>query len=248
MGEYVGWFLDAARWSGTAGIPNRLTEHVVLTGVSMVLACAVALPVGIGLGHLGRGGAVTLTVSNASRAVPTFAVLILAVVAFGFGFLPNVLALTLFAIPPVLANAYVGTAGVDRDAKEAARGMGMSGWQVLRRVEVPLALPLVAAGIRTSTVQVIATATLAAYVGSGGLGRYIRDGFAVRDLPAVFGGALLVALLALTAELLLGLLQRRLTPGRAAAVRPGATQTPGGGEPGGRRPPERAATVRVPAG
>lgn len=240
MGEYVAWFLEAERWAGPTAIPLRLWEHVVLTGVTMVLACLVALPIGIGLGHTGRGGGLVVTVSNASRAIPTFAVLILAVVAVGFGFLPNVLALTLFAIPPILANSYVGMVGVDRDAREAARGMGMSATQVLRRVEVPLALPLIAAGIRTSTVQVIATATLAAYVGSGGLGRFIRDGFAVRDLPAVFGGALLVAVLALLAELALGRLERRLGPGGGrdgGPPRPAEEETPGGAvdAPGARR-------------
>lgn len=249
MGEYVSWFFDAARWSGSGGIPARTVEHLVLTGATMVLACLIALPLGIGLGHRNRGGFLVVTVSNASRAIPTFAVLILAVVAFGFGFTPNVLALTLFAVPPILANAYVGMVGVDRDAKEAARGMGMSERQLLTRVEMPLALPLIAAGIRTSTVQVIATATLAAYVGSGGLGRYIRDGFAVRDLPAVFGGALLVALLALLAEFLLARLQGRLTPGRGAPARPGGTSTPGGGDPGGTRSPASGPprAVRVPA-
>lgn len=231
MSSYVGWFLEAEQWTGPAGIPNRVVEHLLLTAATMLVACAVALPVGIALGYTRRGGAFVVTVSNASRAIPTFAVLILAVVAVGFGFLPNLIALTLFAIPPILANAYVGTAGVDRDVTEAARGMGMSGGQVLRRVQVPLALPLIAAGIRTSTVQVIATATLAAYVGSGGLGRTIRDGFAVRDLPAVFGGAVLVALLALAAEAALGRVQRRLSPG-ARPVRPGSSQLPGGPAPG----------------
>ena len=232
MGEYAGWFLQAEQWTGPSGIPARLGEHVLLTLATMVVACAVALPLGIGLGQARRGGGLVVTLSNATRAVPTFAVLILAVVAVGFGFLPNVLALTLFAIPPILANAYVGVAEVDRDVTEAARGMGMSRGQVLRHVQVPLALPLVAAGLRTSTVQVIATATLAAYVGSGGLGRIIRDGFAVRDLPAVFGGAVLVAGLALVAEIGLGRLERRLTPGRRRAVRPGSGQLPGGVVPG----------------
>ena len=227
MGEYLLWFADAGNWTGPAGIPTRVVEHLALTAATMLVACAVALPLGVGLGHARRGGALVIAVSNASRAVPTFAVLILAVVAVGFGFAPNLIALALFAIPPVLANTYVGMTGVDRDVLEAARGMGMSPRQVLRRVQVPLALPLVAAGVRTATVQVIATATLAAYVGSGGLGRTIRDGFAVRDLPAVFGGAVLVALLALAFEVGLARVERRLTPGHRP-VRPGSGEVPGG--------------------
>lgn len=214
MNDYLQWFVDTARDTGPEGMVTRLAEHVVLSGVSVLVACLIALPIGVGLGHFGRGGALAVTITNASRAIPTFAVLVLAVVVLGFGFTPNVVALSLFAIPPVLLNTFVGMRGVDDDVKEAARGMGMSGAQLLRRVEVPLALPLIAAGIRTATVQVIATATLAAYVDSGGLGRYVRDGYAVGDDPQIVGGAVLVAALALLAEIVLAIVQRRLTPGR----------------------------------
>lgn len=220
----VDWFLDGAHWSGPEGVPHRLAEHVGITSASVALACAIALPIGIYLGHRGVGGALATNISNAGRAIPTFAVLVLlAASPVGFGNRAAVVALTLFAVPPVLTNAYVGMRSVDPEVREAARGMGMTGSQMLRRVELPLALPLVAAGIRTSAVQVVATATLAAVVAGGGLGRFIVDGIGQVDQPMVLAGALLVALLALVTELGLGRVQRWVTPGPGRVVsRPGA--------------------------
>jgi osmoprotectant transport system permease protein len=214
VADTVAFLLDGQTWSGPSGVPARLVEHLAVSGAAVLLAMALALPLALWLGHVGRGGLLVVGLANASRAVPTFAVLILLVATpVGFGDRATIVALLLFAVPAVLTNAYVGVRDVDRDAREAARGMGMSGWQVLRRVELPLALPLVLAGIRTASVQVVATATLAAYVGGGGLGRFIADGFGRGDLAMAAGGGVLVALLALLVEVFLGALQRRVTPG-----------------------------------
>ncbi len=220
------WLGDKAHYRGPDGVLHRLVEHVELTAAAVGIAAAIALPLALWLGHTRqapRFGVTVLSLSNASRAVPVFAVLVLlAATPVGFGNRATVLALVLFAVPPLLTNAYVGVRGVDRDVVEAARGSGMSGAQVLRRVELPLALPLVAAGVRSAAVQVVATATLAAYVGGGGLGRLIADGFGRADPPQTAAGGVLVAALALAVEVLLALVQRRLTPGQPVVVRPAA--------------------------
>lgn len=215
LADALAFLLDPDSWSGRSGIGVRLSEHLALSAGAVLVAAAIALPVAFALGHTGRGGALVPALANASRAVPTFAVLILLAASYGeFGDRPTVIALVLFAVPPLLTNAHVGVRDVDREVREAARGMGMTGWQVLRRVELPLALPLVAAGLRTASVQVIATATLAAYVGGGGLGRLIVDGIGRADPTLYLAGGLLVAALALLVELVLAAVQRRLTPGR----------------------------------
>lgn len=214
------WLLDAEHWTGPNGVPARLVEHLYVSGASVLIAAALALPLAFWLGHTGRGSGVVVALSNASRAVPTFAVLVLLVATpVGFGDRATIVALVLFAVPPILTNGYIGVRDVDRDAKEAARGMGMSGRQLLRRVELPLALPLVAAGFRTASVQVVATATLAAYVGGGGLGRLIADGFGRADPAMTAAGGVLVAALALVVELSLAAVQRRVTPGPSAPRR-----------------------------
>ncbi len=214
LAETAGWLADPDHWSGVDGVPHRLLEHVVLSALSVAIAAAVALPVAFALGHYRRGGGVVVNLANASRAVPTFGLLILlAVTPVGFGNRATVVALVAFAIPPLLTNAYVGVRDVDREVREAARGMGMTGSQVLRRVELPLALPLIAAGFRTAAVQVVATATLAAYVGGGGLGRFIADGFGRADQAQTAAGGVLVAVLALVVEVGLAGVQRRVTPG-----------------------------------
>ncbi|GLX20601.1 MULTISPECIES: ABC transporter permease [Streptomyces] len=196
------WLADGANWSGEAGVWHRLGEHVYVSGIALAVACAVALPVGLWLGHLGKGGALAVNVSNAGRAVPVFAVLALFMVSplRSAGYLPTIAALVLFAVPPLLTNAYVGMREVDRSVVEAARGMGMSGRQLFLRVELPLARPLVMTGLRSAAVQVVATATIAAMVGQGGLGRIITAGFNTYNTPQVVAGAVLVALLALVVE------------------------------------------------
>jgi osmoprotectant transport system permease protein len=215
--DVVDWLTDPAHWQGPAGVPARFAEHLVLTAASVGLACALALPVALWLGHVGRGGTLAINLSNVGRAVPTFAVLvILAVGPLGIGQAATITALVLFAIPPILTNAYVGMREVDHDVVEAARGMGMRGGELLRRVELPLAMPLVMAGIRLSSVQVVATATLAAVVAGGGLGRIITAGLGRQDQAQVVAGAFLVALLALAVELGLGGVQRLVDPTRRA--------------------------------
>jgi osmoprotectant transport system permease protein len=212
----IQWLLAGEHWQGPDGIPTRMLQHVKITLLAVGLASAVALPAGLILGHRRRGGFVAVNASNVGRAIPTLAILIIfaATDSIGIGDRAAIYALAIFALPPILTNAYVGMLGVDRDAVEAARGMGMRERQVLVRVEVPLAMPLIAAGLRTATVQVVATATLAAIVAGGGLGRYIVDGFGQQDHPQVYAGAVLVAALAITTEVVLGAFERRVTPGK----------------------------------
>ncbi|MFF1709788.1 ABC transporter permease [Streptomyces sp. NPDC058268] len=210
------WLTDSAHWAGDDGIWHRLTQHLVLTVVCLILSCLIALPVALVLGHLGRGGALAVNISNVGRAVPTFAVLVLLLLTpigrWGEG--PTVVALVLFAVPPLLTNAYVGMRGVDRSVVQAARGMGMTGRQMLWRVELPLAMPLVLSGVRIAAVQLVATATIAALAGGGGLGRIITAGFNLASTPQVVAGAVLVAVFALIVE---GLFEigERLAPGWA---------------------------------
>lgn len=221
VGAAAGWLTDPANWSGAAGIPARFWEHVWISGLAVVLAAAVALPVALVLGHLGRGGALASAVANLGRAVPTLAVLVILVLSpapFGISNVVTctVVALVLFAVPPILTNAYAGIRAVDADLVEAARGMGLTGPQVLFRVELPLAVPLVVAGLRIATAQVIATATIAAIIAGPGLGRFITAGFGNQDTPQLIGGAFLVALFAVVVEVAFQLLQRRLTPARSS--------------------------------
>ncbi|MEU2587535.1 ABC transporter permease subunit [Streptomyces avermitilis] len=196
------WLTDPANWAGADGIWHRLAQHLVLTVVCLVISCLIALPVALVLGHLGKGGALAVNLSNVGRAVPTFAVLVLLLLTplgrWGEG--PTVVALVLFAVPPLLTNAYVGMREVDRSVVRAAWGMGMTGRQMLFRVELPLALPLVMNGVRIAAVQLVATATIAALAGGGGLGRIITAGFNLASTPQVVAGAVLVAVFALIVE------------------------------------------------
>ncbi len=206
------WVTDPANLRGPDGIPTRLAEHVHLSAESLVIGALIALPVGILLGHYGRFGNLAINISNAGRAVPSFGILVIAFQIFGLGDLPIILTLTALAIPPMVTNSYVALREVDPDVKDAARGMGYRDLAQLFRIELPLAVPLIMAGVRTSAVQVVATATLAALVAGGGLGRYIIDGLARDDTPRLVAGGLLVALLALATELSLAGLQRLAVP------------------------------------
>jgi osmoprotectant transport system permease protein len=202
-----------SNWTGDAGIFHRTEQHLALTAVAVAIAAVVALPLGLTLGHVGRGGTLAINLTNVGRAVPTFAVLTLLTLSpLGISNTSTVIALILFALPPLVTNSYVGLREVDPEVKDAARGMGMSGWQLFRRVELPLAMPLVMAGIRIATVQVVATATIAALVGAGGLGRLITDGLSSQDQGELLTGAIVVALLALAIESGLALVQRRVDP------------------------------------
>jgi osmoprotectant transport system permease protein len=219
LGEVVAWLTDPAQWTGRDAIPVRMTEHVVISGISLLVGLAIALPLGLAIGHTRRWTGAVVAITNVGRAVPSIGILGLAYVATlplvaaldlrNIGTPAAVIALIALAIPPIVVNAYTGIRDIDPDIVEAARGMGMSGRQVLRRIEVPIALPVILAGVRTSSVQVIATATLGAILSTGGLGRYIVDGFAQLDEPQMVGGALLVMLLVLVSEALFALAQRR---------------------------------------
>ncbi|MGH2462898.1 MAG: ABC transporter permease [Candidatus Limnocylindria bacterium] len=230
LGEVAAWFSDPANWTGRDAIPVRMAEHVMLSGVSLLGGLLIALPLGVFIGHTGRWAGLVVAVTNGGRAVPSVGVLgiaysltlplIAAADLRNIGTLPTVIALTALAIPPIVVNAYVGVRDIERDTVEAARGMGMSEWQVLRRVELPLALPVILAGARTASVQVIATATLGAIISAGGLGQYIVVGFAIRDFAEMFAGSLLVVGLALSSEGLFALAHRAATsPGLSGTSR-----------------------------
>ena len=215
LGEAFVWLNDPLNWQGRSGVLYLTYEHLYISFFAVALAALGALPVALLLGHTGRGGGLPVMVINVSRAIPTLALLtVFAATAIGFGNRATIIALAVFAVPPLMTNTYVGIRGVDRDVVEAARGMGMSERSILLRVELPLAVPLLAAGFRTAAVQVVATATLAALVGGGGLGTVINEGFGRQDRPQIIAGGLLVAALALLTEGALALVQRRVTPGR----------------------------------
>jgi osmoprotectant transport system permease protein len=211
------WLADPNNWQGPNGIPVRLQEHIMLSGASLLIAALVAMPLGLWIGHTGRFSWLTVSSANAWRALPSFAVIGLLVPFttvidpnLGFTLYPTVIAMIVLAGPPILVNSYQGISGVDRDLVEAARGMGMRESQILTGVEIPIALPILATGIRSAAVQVIATATLGATFGFGGLGRYIVLGDANQDNGELFGGVVLVAALALVTLGLFLLLERRL--------------------------------------
>ena len=206
------WFADPAHWSGPEGVPQRLLEHVQLSAESVAVGALIALPIGIALGHYGRFGNLAINISNVGRAIPSFGLLVIAFQAWGLGDLPIIVTLAALAIPPMVTNSYVALSEVDPDIKEAARAMGYRELTQLLRVELPLAVPLVMAGIRTSAVQVVATMTLAAIIAGGGFGRFVIDGIAQQNYQMMFAGALLVALLAIATELSLSGVERLLVP------------------------------------
>jgi osmoprotectant transport system permease protein len=194
------WIKSPANWHGSDGIPVRVVQHLGYTGLSLLVAALIALPLGVLIGHYGRGGYLVVNLANAWRAIPTLGLLILMVILIGFSIFAWLIPLVVLAIPAILVNAYEGVAGVDPDLKDAARGMGMTDWQVLWKVEIPVALPLIMLGLRTGAIFVVATATIAAEIGLGGLGRYIIDGLATDNYGEVAGGALLVVIMALLVQ------------------------------------------------
>jgi osmoprotectant transport system permease protein len=225
---------DPYNWLRTDGIGilQLLREHLAISVAAVLLALVVALPVGALLGHRGRGSGFVVGLSNVSRAFPVLGLLtVFAVTPIGFGNRATTIALAIFAVPPILTNTFVGFDGVDRTVREAARAMGMSPGQVIRRAEFPLALPLVMTGIRTATVQVVATTGLAALVGGGGLGRLITLGFGQQDYGQVVAGAILVAALALVTELVLVAVSWAVTPGPRRLRLPLHRRPPVGAEP-----------------
>lgn len=208
------WFTDPVNWTGPNGIPVRLWQHLVISFIALLIAGVVAFPIAIVTGHFNKFGGLVTNFGNLGRAIPTFALLVILASwePVGVGNLAAVLAIAMFAIPPLLTNTYVGIREVDPAIRDGAKGMGMSNWQVITRAELPNAMPLIGAGIRTTTVQVVATTTLAALVGSGGLGRYVVDGFATQDMTLMMSGVVLVSALAIGTEALLASAQLILTP------------------------------------
>lgn len=229
LAETFEYLTDGGRWSGPNGIGAFATQQMLLTVTALVIAMAIGLPGALYLGHKGRGGFLAVNVSNVGRAVPVFAVLLVLSLGpvgssvfgpYGRAGLATLIALVLFALPPIITNAYVGVTEVDRDVVEAARGMGMTGSKVFRTVELPLAMPVVLTGVRLALVQLWATATIAALVAGPGLGRIITRGFANQSTPEVLAGAILVALGALLLEAIAVVVERTLDPMRRAEVRP----------------------------
>jgi osmoprotectant transport system permease protein len=244
--QLLTFFGDAANWQNETGIPNRLLEHIFISLLAVLTASLVALPLGFYIGHTGRLQVLGINIANIGRAVPSYAVMVMLLPVMlglapvlgydprlGLRFLPIFLAMVLLAIPPILVAAYAGLQAVDRDLTESSRGMGLTETQILTRVELPLALPVLVGGFRVALLQVIATATIGAFLAGGGLGRYIIDGIARRDDGMLYGGVVLVAVLAIGTDVTLSWLQRRLTPagvrmatGSAASSSTGAMRAP----------------------
>ncbi|MET9683278.1 ABC transporter permease [Streptomyces coeruleorubidus] len=210
------WLTSGAQWSGSDGIVHRLAEHLQYSLLATLIAAAIGLPLGLLIGHTGKGAFLAINLSSFGRALPTVGLVVLVFLAGGLSMVPVYVALVALAVPAIVTNTYAGMTAVDPDVKDAARGQGMRGHQVLFQVELPLALPLIMTGLRLALIQVVATATIAAYVSFGGLGRYVFDGLAQRDLVQVLGGAVLVAVVAVVLDLLLSTLQRSLFRHRTA--------------------------------
>ncbi|MFD6437773.1 ABC transporter permease [Streptomyces venezuelae] len=210
------WLVSGDRWTGPDGIGHRLVEHLQYSLLATVIAAAIALPVGLLIGHTGRGAFIAINLSSFGRALPTVGLVVLVFLASGLSMWPVYIALVALAVPSIVTNTYAGMTAVDPEVRDAARGQGMRAHQVLLQVELPLALPLIMTGLRLALIQVVATATIAAYVSFGGLGRYVFDGLAQRDLVQVLGGAALVAVVAVVLDLALAGLQRALFRHRPA--------------------------------
>ncbi|WP_326565917.1 ABC transporter permease [Amycolatopsis rhabdoformis] len=225
------WFTTAANWQGPDGIVTRLGEHVGYVLFALVIAVVIAFPLGLWVGHTGRGAVVLVGAGNAIRALPTLGLVTFLFLLFTESTTATIIGLVVLAIPPILAGTYAGLQAAEHDVVDAAEGIGMTGWQRLWQVELPIALPLVLGGIRNAVLQLIATAAVAAYVGLGGLGRFLLDGLAILDYPEVVAGAILTALLAIVFDLVLAAVQRALVPRGvrlAALATTGSAATAGG--------------------
>ena len=230
LSDLLAWFTDPANWQGVDGVPNRTWEHIQMTVFSTGVAAIVAIPPAVALAHRRMGAVLVVAAVNIGRAVPSFAIVAIFLpisirLGLGLGFWPTFLALFFLAVPPMFSNTYTGIAGVEPALVEASRGMGMTERQIMMRIETPMAMPIIIAGVRVAVVQVIATATLGALVAWGGLGRYIIDGFSVQDLAEVAAGGILVALLAVGAEIAFSALERRVTPRGVTIEEPIGTAT-----------------------
>lgn len=222
--DAIAWLGDPAHWSGRDGITTRLIEHLGYSALALVVAALIAIPLGGFIGHTGRLRGIAVVVSGGLRALPSLGLLTWLALTMGLGLswsiVPSTIALAVLAIPPLLASTYAGVEAIDPSVIDGARGAGFSERQIVTRVELPLAGPMVLGGVRSATLQVLATATISAYLGLGGLGRYILDGLPVRDYPKMLAGALLVIVCALALDGLLAVAQRvSISPGVRAATR-----------------------------
>lgn len=222
--EAIAFILDPAHYGGVNGIDTRILEHLVISLEVLLVSAAIAVPVGYLVGHTGRGRTITVALSGAVRALPTLGLMIIIALAVGIGLEAPFIAFVVLAVPPVLAGAYSGFESIDRRTVDAARAVGMTEWQIVAKVEVPLGLPLLIGGIRSASLQVIATVTLADYVGAGGLGHFLFLGLKTNDYPQMLAGSIVVILLALVSEIVFGVLQRLVVPAGVSAG--GATDLP----------------------
>ncbi|MGM7777722.1 ABC transporter permease [Arthrobacter sp. KNU-44] len=240
--DTLAWLTDPAHWSGSGGIATRLLEHLQYSGLVLVIAAAIAMPLGLFIGHTGHGRVVAVAFAGALRALPTLGLLVLFALLAGSGLMPPVWALVILTVPPLLAGTYAGISSVDPTVVDGARAMGMTELQILFRVELPNGLQVMFGGIRTAVLQVIATVSVVAYLPLGGLGRYLFDGLVLQDFPRMLGGSLLIAALAIVVDLILAMAQRILLPpglsidsngghkvaGDLAAAAPAGTAVQGG--------------------
>jgi osmoprotectant transport system permease protein len=206
------WVTQSANWQGAGSIPQQILAQLGYAGAALLIAAVIAIPAGVAVGHSGRGAVVVVNVANGWRAIPTLGLLILLAKYFTFSALAWLVPLVVLGIPPILVNAYEGVAGVDPGVRDAAKGAGMTGWQQVTRVEVPIAMPLILVGLRTGAIFVVATATLVAYLGYGGLGRFIFDGLAQFNYSPVAGGALVLMVLAALVLVFFAVLARLVVP------------------------------------
>lgn len=227
LAQLVEFFGDPLNWSGSRGIPTRVVEHLWYTALALTIATVIALPVGLLIGHTGKGAFFAINIGNAARSFPSLGVLTLLVLLVGLGLTPVLVALVVLGVPPIVAATYAGVRSVERATIDAARGMGMTERGIVFRVELPIAFPLILSGLRSAALQIVATATIAAFVALGGLGRYVIDGLAVRDFAEMLAGAILVALLAIVIDTLFAVLGRLVVSdgltGRGSG-KPGSTE------------------------
>lgn len=221
--SYFSYLLDPTKWGGAGGTGQLLVQHLEYTVAAVLIGALVAIPLGILIGHTGRGSFLVIGLSNAARAIPSIGLLVLVVLLTSTGFGPTVLVLAVLALPAILTATATGVAGAEPDAVYAARALGMTGGQIVSKVEWPLAVPLVISGLRSATLQVVATATVAAFAAGGGLGQLLISGQRSRDYSQMFAGALLIAALAILLDLLIGgiglLVSRRVRPRRKTRTR-----------------------------
>ena len=208
--DYLEYLLDPEHWdlAVTGNIPSLVVDHLYYTVITLLIASLIAIPVGLYIGHTGRFSFVAINAGNAGRSLPTLGLIILLVTVIGFGLLPVIIALVILAVPPILTSTYAGLRAINPASVDAAKGMGMRPLQILFRVEIPMALPLILSGLRSATLQVVSTATVASYVGLGGLGRLLVDGLALNQYDRVIAGAVVVAALAIVLDLIASGVQR----------------------------------------